>query len=243
MAVSQRTRYEVLRRDRFTCRYCRSTEGQLTIDHVVPESLGGSDKPENLVACCKDCNAGKSSTAPDSELIQEIDDKAMTWAKARAKVVADVKRERAASKRRNARLVTAWKKWDEDARHLPHDWSESVDLWVAQGIGMDRILDAHRIALSRTTVESEYVFAYMAGIIRNWVADIDARTTRLIEAEAATERRPDRRALEDAYSCGRDDHFLLWMGEITGGAVLRHHIDGTSDRVPEDIRFVSSAVA
>ena len=39
MAVTKRTRYEVMRRDNFTCRYCRSTEGELTVDHVTPVAL------------------------------------------------------------------------------------------------------------------------------------------------------------------------------------------------------------
>lgn len=68
MAVSKRTRFEVLRRDDYTCRYCRSTENPLTIDHVVPEALGGGNDPSNLVAACRDCNAGKSSTSPDEHV-------------------------------------------------------------------------------------------------------------------------------------------------------------------------------
>lgn len=41
MAVSKRLRYEILRRDEFTCRYCgrRAPDVQLTIDHVVPEDM------------------------------------------------------------------------------------------------------------------------------------------------------------------------------------------------------------
>ena len=61
MAVTKRTRFEVLRRDNYTCRYCRSTEHSLTIDHVTPVALGGSDDPSNLVACCRDCNSGKGA--------------------------------------------------------------------------------------------------------------------------------------------------------------------------------------
>ncbi len=74
MAVSKRTRFEVLRRDNFTCRYCRSTEGALTIDHVIPVALGGTDDPDNLVAACHDCNAGKGSisAALASALAQRI---------------------------------------------------------------------------------------------------------------------------------------------------------------------------
>ena len=61
MAVSKRTRFEVLRRDNHACRYCGRTapEVKLTLDHVVPVSLGGTDDPDNLVAACHDCNSGE----------------------------------------------------------------------------------------------------------------------------------------------------------------------------------------
>ena len=41
MAVSKRLRYEILRRDNHTCRYCGESapDVKLTIDHVVPVSL------------------------------------------------------------------------------------------------------------------------------------------------------------------------------------------------------------
>ncbi|AWN05089.1 HNH endonuclease [Gordonia phage Easley] len=40
MAVSKRLRYEILRRDNHTCRYCGATapDVPLTVDHVVPVS-------------------------------------------------------------------------------------------------------------------------------------------------------------------------------------------------------------
>ncbi|MGC7224589.1 HNH endonuclease, partial [Mycobacteroides abscessus subsp. massiliense] len=44
MAVTKRLRYEVLRRDNYSCRYCgrSAPEVKLTVDHVVPVALGGS---------------------------------------------------------------------------------------------------------------------------------------------------------------------------------------------------------
>ena len=38
MAVSKRTRYEVLRRDNHACRYCGASapDAKLTVDHVLP---------------------------------------------------------------------------------------------------------------------------------------------------------------------------------------------------------------
>lgn len=56
------TRLAIYHRDDFDCVYCRSVfppatgHGDLTLDHVVPRSRGGSDKPDNLVTCCYECN-------------------------------------------------------------------------------------------------------------------------------------------------------------------------------------------
>jgi hypothetical protein len=56
-------RFEVLRRDNFTCRYCgrKAPSVRLQVDHVVPWSAGGSDELSNLVAACIECNIGKSA--------------------------------------------------------------------------------------------------------------------------------------------------------------------------------------
>ncbi len=73
MPVSKRLRYEVLRRDNYTCRYCGASAPWvlLEIDHVLPRSEGGTDAPGNLQVLCADCNAGKSATMPERWLIAE----------------------------------------------------------------------------------------------------------------------------------------------------------------------------
>lgn len=67
--VSKRARFEVLRRDGNRCRYCGAT---------------ADDSPltDNLVAACKECNAGKTSTQPDGPLVAEVADDAIRWARA-----------------------------------------------------------------------------------------------------------------------------------------------------------------
>lgn len=99
MAVSKRLRYEILRRDNHTCRYCGGTapDVSLRVDHVVPVALGGSDEPSNLVASCHDCNAGKTSTPPDATVVEDVTRDAMRWARAL---------EQAADMHRNARDIT-----------------------------------------------------------------------------------------------------------------------------------------
>lgn len=74
MAVSKRLRYEILRRDNHACRYCGATAPgvKLNVDHVIPQALGGSDKPDNLVTSCADCNAGKTSSMPNAMPVADV---------------------------------------------------------------------------------------------------------------------------------------------------------------------------
>lgn len=62
MAVTPRTRFEVFKRDDFTCRYCgrKSPEVVLEADHIVPLCDGGTDDHINLTTSCWECNRGKS---------------------------------------------------------------------------------------------------------------------------------------------------------------------------------------
>ncbi|MGH9292358.1 MAG: HNH endonuclease [Acidimicrobiales bacterium] len=57
------TRRSVFVRDGHRCQYCG---GQAeNIDHVVPRSRGGTHSWENVVACCRRCNARKEDRLLD----------------------------------------------------------------------------------------------------------------------------------------------------------------------------------
>ena len=52
----------VFHRDGRRCAYCGSTEAErYELDHIVPKSLGGTDRVSNLVVCCRECNAAKGN--------------------------------------------------------------------------------------------------------------------------------------------------------------------------------------
>ena len=57
------TRFNVFLRDRFSCQYCGSRE-DLTFDHVVPRSKGGTTTWKNVVAACSNCNLRKGDLLP-----------------------------------------------------------------------------------------------------------------------------------------------------------------------------------
>lgn len=60
------SRRNIFKRDRFTCQYCGEQPGkeELTIDHVLPRSEGGSSSWENCVLACVDCNSRKANMTP-----------------------------------------------------------------------------------------------------------------------------------------------------------------------------------
>lgn len=67
-AISKRLRFEVLKRDNFTCQYCSAKPPRvpLEIDHIVPVSKGGRNDIDNLITACFDCNRGKSNIELDN---------------------------------------------------------------------------------------------------------------------------------------------------------------------------------
>ena len=58
------TRKAVLARDAWTCQYCGTERGGLTVDHVIPRSRGGESVWENIVASCAPCNRRKGNRLP-----------------------------------------------------------------------------------------------------------------------------------------------------------------------------------
>jgi 5-methylcytosine-specific restriction endonuclease McrA len=60
------SRRNIYKRDRFTCQYCGAQPGteELTIDHVVPRSHGGTSTWENCVLACLACNKRKADRTP-----------------------------------------------------------------------------------------------------------------------------------------------------------------------------------
>lgn len=59
--LSKKLRFDVFKRDRFSCQYCGNCPPKvvLEVDHIVPVVSGGKNTMSNLVAACFDCNRGK----------------------------------------------------------------------------------------------------------------------------------------------------------------------------------------
>lgn len=60
-ALPKKLRFEVFKRDSFTCQYCgrMAPDVVLEVDHIVPVAEGGTNDIMNLITSCHDCNSGK----------------------------------------------------------------------------------------------------------------------------------------------------------------------------------------
>lgn len=62
--ISDHKRLAIYLRDGLACCYCGNTVtsgAQLTLDHILPHSHGGSNKETNLVTCCLKCNSSRGN--------------------------------------------------------------------------------------------------------------------------------------------------------------------------------------
>ncbi len=61
------SRANIYARDAYTCQYCAKSQStsELTFDHVVPVSHGGTKDWENIVTCCVSCNRRKGGRTPE----------------------------------------------------------------------------------------------------------------------------------------------------------------------------------
>ena len=66
----QLSKQNIIRRDRGICQYCGREDGPMTVDHVVPRSLGGLDEWQNLVCACPSCNNRKGNRTPQQAGMQ-----------------------------------------------------------------------------------------------------------------------------------------------------------------------------
>ena len=58
------SRRALFARDGWRCAYCGTTNGRLTLDHIVPRSKGGESIWENVVTACAPCNLMKGGKLP-----------------------------------------------------------------------------------------------------------------------------------------------------------------------------------
>jgi hypothetical protein len=218
VAVSKRLRFEILRRDNHTCRYCGRTAPNvpLRVDHVVPVALGGTDDPTNRVTSCEPCNNGKSSTVPDSPLVAQAREDAMRWQMAWAVAVAEAQTEGKQRAKDIAKVkknyVAAYRGRHGTAPILPEGWEASVGRWLDLGLPMTLIDKAIASSVGRDKIPAKDRFAYFAGCCWSMLRELANRTQELAERQAETWSDRFERAILDAAVLAWQESWMEQFG-------------------------------
>jgi len=177
MAISKKLRFEVFKRDNFTCKYCgrKTPEVILEADHIIPISKGGTDDADNLVTSCYACNRGKGATLLDTVLKdKDIHEETILMAE-REMQLKEYNHIREQIHKREARDMKKLK--DHFCKHFKYreyaeeQFPESIIRDALKIMSYVDIMDLIDYAVSRTKDSPEYhnvaAAKYLFGILRN----------------------------------------------------------------------------
>lgn len=233
MAVSKRLRFEVLRRDNHTCRYCGGTAPDvvLTVDHVVPKTLGGADEPSNLVAACKDCNAGKSSSPPNAATVQTVSDDAARWAAAIRQAAEE--NQLHDNTEVYAAVVDALASFRRN--QIPKDYRETVDQFLNAGLPASDIVQMAHVADAKYGVYDRW--AYFCGCCWTRVRKLQELAQEIVSGQpVGTGTTP---SIETVWTVWDIDLQVRHASDIASGVVVAasihcQHRDSDDDPCCED---------
>lgn len=167
-SISKGLRFEVFKRDRFTCVYCGATPPGvlLHIDHVIPVAGGGDNTIDNLVTACQPCNLGKSDK-PLHVVPKSVKEKATEAAELEEQtrgyqqVLAEMRRRIEGDAWEVAFVFN--EVFDPESIRFDRDWFLSIKRFVER-LGLHETLVAMEIATSRKATNRAACFKYFCGV-------------------------------------------------------------------------------
>jgi hypothetical protein len=161
--IGKTVRFEVFKRDLFTCQYCGATPPAvvLEVDHIEPVALGGGNDEGNLITACFDCNRGKA--ARDLGVIPEsLNSRAARVAEAEEQLAGYREIMRAVEDRKEA---DAWEVVEElfGVTETTNARFNSVQSFLRR-LDLFEVKDAARIARSAKPYSELQRFKYFCGV-------------------------------------------------------------------------------
>lgn len=145
--LSKKLRFEVFKRDNFTCQYCgrRAPEVILQCDHVKPVAGGGLNDMLNLVTSCVDCNAGKGARvlSDQATLAKQVDQLAELQSR-REQIEMMIEWRRGLDNVQTDAVDRAAQRWTEIAENtseLSKAGKDKLRRWIKE-YGLDHVLRA-----------------------------------------------------------------------------------------------------
>ena len=164
--ISKTLRFEIFKRDSFTCQYCGSHPPAvvLEIDHIVPVASGGGNEMDNLISACFACNRGKSARS-----LSSIPQSLQAKAKAIKEREAQIRGYSNIMEARRQRIVSDGEIVNEvySRFHAGYCLTEyallSVRKFIEQ-LGLPYVIEAMETACSARWVRDSNHFKYFCGI-------------------------------------------------------------------------------
>lgn len=183
MSIRPKVRFEVFKRDGFTCAYCGRKPPDVTLeaDHILPLSEGGDSDIENLITSCWDCNRGKGAGLLDDRAPVSVD------LEAKSEEIAERERQlrayhavrNAVAKRQDEQFNRVWDYWFDlwgetsmSRYHLP--WKSSLRTFIDQ-LGEAEVMQAMDVARDKFHWPSSNAARYFAGVCKRKVAKLEGR--------------------------------------------------------------------
>jgi hypothetical protein len=171
-SLSKKTRFEIFKRDCFTCQYCGAhpPEAVLVVDHIVAVAAGGMNDDTNLVTSCENCNQGKSDRSL-SVVPQSLASRALEIEEREAQLIGyqeimQSRRDRIESE--CWRVIQVWK--GQSVETFPRDDFRSVKVFVEK-LGFDFVLEAMELAVA-APIPYARTFRYFCAVCWNRIKGV-----------------------------------------------------------------------
>lgn len=175
-AISKKVRFEVFKRDGFTCQYCGRTPPQavLEVDHIVPVCDGGDNDADNLVCSCFECNRGKGGRSLEAvpetlsekaERVREVEDQLSAY-----RAVMDARKERLEDESWEVAEIMQ-PGCSEDGYSVSQ--RESIKRFLEK-LPFSEVQEAAEIAVGKMPYSENKAFKYFCGICWNKLRSDDA---------------------------------------------------------------------
>jgi len=166
VSIGKKARFEVFKRDSFTCQYCGRTPPAvvLEIDHIIPICSAGDSCEENLITACFDCNRGKAGNSL-LDVPQSIQDRAEQMEEAESQI-SEYTRMLATKKRRENKCIRTLEKLFSETfenQSFTDKFKRDIRTSFLTKMLSDEIEDAMHMACSRIN-DPDRAISYFCGI-------------------------------------------------------------------------------
>ena len=166
-ALSKKIRFDIFKRDYFTCQYCGDTPPKvvLQVDHINPVKLGGTNEQDNLITSCQPCNIGKGAGSL-SNIPQSLKEKSDSTAEKEAQIKGYNKILKKKQNRLESEVWQVVHVIDEDKNSISKKQFSTIKKFI-ESIGLYEVIDAMEIACTKNIYHEEDRFRYFCGVCYN----------------------------------------------------------------------------